>query len=169
MIRLAFTLAILGWAAAASAQLYRWTDEKGKIHFSDTAPPPGARDVQKKSLGPSAAKSGETLPFSLQQPMRDFPVTLYTATDCNACPTARRLLNARGIPFKEVSVRSDEQIAELNRATGARSVPALIVGPTVINGFEQTSYEKALDAAGYPKLGALPARNQREPEAPAPK
>ena len=36
---------------AASAQLYRWTDEKGRVHITDTPPPPTAKEVQKKKPG----------------------------------------------------------------------------------------------------------------------
>jgi glutaredoxin len=162
--RLALAAFLLGLAATASAQLYRWTDEKGKVHFSDTPPPPGAREVQKKATAAASSASGENLPFALQRPMKEFPVTLYSAPSCESCAPARQLLNARGVPFKEVSVRTDEQIAELNRAAGGNVVPALLVGSTVIKGFEEGSYHRALDIAGYPKAGEVPTRRQTEPK-----
>ena len=162
--QVALAVCLLAGATHATAQLYRWTDASGKVHFSDTAPPPEARNVEKKSLASGTSGGSEVFPFVLHQPMKDFPVTLYTAPSCNSCAPARQLLNARGVPFKEVSIRSDEQIGELNRATGTNAVPALLVGSTVINGFEETSYHKALDIAGYPKPGVVPARNQREPQ-----
>ena len=39
-------------------------------------------------------------------------------------------------------------------------------GGRVQQGYEETTYHGILDAAGYPKAGALPARNQQEPKAP---
>jgi glutaredoxin len=101
--------------------------------------------------------------------MKDFPVTLYSAPNCESCGPARALLNARGVPFKEVSIRTDEQIAELNRAVGGNVVPALLVGSTAIHGFEEGSYHRALEVAGYPKPGDVPARQQSEPRATEPK
>ncbi len=166
MKRLALAALLLACAASAAAQLYRWTDEKGKVHFGDTPPPPGARDVRKKDAATGTAATSESLPFALRQPMKDFPVTLYSAPSCESCAPARSFLNARGVPFKEVSVRTDEQIAELNRAVGGNVVPALLVGSTVIKGFEEGSYQRALDVAGYPKPGEVPARRQTEPKAP---
>ena len=166
MLRLVLAAIIVTYAATAAAQLYRWTDEKGKVHFSDTPPPPGARDVRKKAGGPASASSGAAVPFALQRPMKDFPVTFWSAPSCESCGPARQLLNARGVPFKEVSVRTDEQIAELNKAIGGNVVPALVVGPTVIKGFEESEYQRALDVAGYPKTGEVPARRQAEPKAP---
>jgi glutaredoxin len=163
MRRLALAAALLASATSAMAQLYRWTDDKGKVHYSDTPAPPGARDVQKKDVAAASASGGENLPFALRQPMKEFPVTLYSAPNCESCGPARALLNARGVPFKEASVRTDEQIAELNRAVGGNVVPALLVGGSVIKGFEESAYQRALDVAGYPKPGEVPARHQAEP------
>src|SRR5688572_21273927 len=103
MLRFLLAAIVITYAATAAAQLYRWTDEKGKVHFSDTPPPPGARDVRKKAGGPASASSGEAVPFALQRPMKDFPVTFWSAPSCESCAPARQLLNARGVPFKEVS------------------------------------------------------------------
>jgi glutaredoxin len=169
MKRLAVAAALLLCAGSAAAQLYRWTDDKGKVHFTDTPPPPGASDVRKKDLAAGAPSGGDSVPFALRQPMKDFPVTLYSAPNCESCGPARTLLNARGVPFKEVSIRTDEQIAELNRAVGGNVVPALLVGSTPIKGFEEGSYHRALDVAGYPKPGDVPARQQSEPRATEPK
>jgi hypothetical protein len=45
-------------AFAASAQVYRWVDEKGTVHYSDAAPPPGVNakrvDIDARSGPPSA-------------------------------------------------------------------------------------------------------------------
>lgn len=151
--------------AAGAQQLYRWTDASGRVHYSTTPPPPGAKDVQKRAAPAAAAEpqTGGPLPFALQQAVKDFPITLYTTPGCEACAEARKLLNARGIPFKEVSVVEDAQIEELKQAVGSNSVPAMIVGRTVLRGFEEGGYHRALDAAGYPKTGVLPPRNQPEP------
>jgi len=153
-------------ALPAAAQLYRWTDAQGKVHFSDSPPPPGARDVRKKGVpaqGPAAA-AAPNLPFATQQAMKDFPVTLYSTPGCEACEQARKLLNARGVPFKEFSVNNESELAQLQTAVGSNSVPSLVVGATVLKGFEEGAYQRALDTAGYPKTGIAPPRAQAEPK-----
>ncbi len=159
---------LLGAACAASAQLYRWTDENGRVHVTDTPPPPSAKDVRKRPLAPApAAASGANQPYAIQLAARNFPVTLYTVPECAACGVARSLLNERGVPFREVSVTTEQLAEELKQAVGSLSVPAIRVGASVQKGFEPGAYNALLDAAGYPRAGIVPPRNQAEPK-PAP-
>ena len=163
---LAVVLFLAAATAAAQQQLWRWTDETGRTHITDTPPPPNAKNVQKrggpKESAEAAAAANE--PFALQIARKDFPVTLYSTPGCEACGEARKLLNARGIPFKEVLVNDEKSLEVLKAAVGSTSVPAIIVGSTVQKGFEEATYHRLLDAAGYPKMGMLPARNQAEPK-----
>lgn len=157
---------LLGASFAASAQLYRWTDERGRVHVTDTPPPPSARKIERKDYGAAGASAGgENVPYALRRAMESNPITLYTAPDCAApCREARVLLNARGAPFREVSVVSQSQAEDLKKAVGSLSVPALKVGSSVQKGFEQGAYHALLDAAGYPRTGILPPRGQAEPK-----
>jgi len=163
-------LALLGAAFAASAQLYRWTDERGRVHVTDTPPPPTAKSVQRRPTdAASAADSESALPYAVQLAAKNSPVTLYTAPDCAPCGQARALLNARGVPFREVSVIDEQQSEELKKTVGSLSVPSIRVGSSTQKGFEQGAYDGLLDAAGYPRAGILPPRNQAEPKPAPPK
>jgi glutaredoxin len=158
---------LLATALSAGAQLYRWTDPSGRTHFTDTPPPASARNVQQRNAG-SAASAGTTEPYAVQVVAGKFPVKLYSTPGCEACDLARKLLNVRGVPFAEVSVSDEAGIAELKSAVGSNSVPSLLVGRSVQKGFEEGAYHRLLDAAGYPKAGVLPARDQAAPSPPAP-
>jgi glutaredoxin len=163
---IAVFVALLAGAASAQ-QVYRWTDERGRVHITDTPPPPGAKAVQ-KSRTPAASAGEASEPYALQMARRNAPVTLYSQPDCDACDRARKLLNARGVPFKELSVLTEKQIEEMKQAGGGNTVPVLIVGAAVQQGYEEGVYHSMLDAAGYPKTGVLPPRAQAEPKPPAP-
>ena len=98
--------------AALAQQLYRWTDEKGRVNITDTPPPASARNVQRKNGAGNVAESQQG--FELSQAVRNFPVTLYTAPACKEyCVAARALLNKRGVPFTEVQVADDASRQEL--------------------------------------------------------
>ena len=131
MIRIPIGVLLGAVAFTASAQLYRWTDEKGRVHITDTPPPASAKNVQKKK--PAVGSVGEAqMPFELAQAVRDFPVTLYTSPNCKeSCAAARSVLNRRSVPFKEVQVWDEQSNEELKRVT-ARDVPTLQVGVSVL-------------------------------------
>ena len=161
-------IAVLLCAAASAAlaqQLYRWTDESGRVHITDTPPPASARNVQKKSGAGNVAESQQG--FELSQAVRNFPVTLYTAQGCKACADARSHLNKRGVPFTEILVGDDKSRAELKSVSGGEDVPTVLVGRSVHRGFTPDSYDALLDSARYPKTGASPARAQAAPPDPS--
>lgn len=155
-------------AGFVQAQQYRWVDDKGRLQYSDT-PPAKAKDIRKtdaKTESPAEDRP-QQVPFELQQAQKDFPVTLYTAPNCNEpCELARAALNKRGVPFTEVQVVSAETLEQLKAKAGVESVPVLVVGRSVLNAFEPTRYDSLLDSAGYPKQGVLAARSQRAPAPP---
>jgi len=166
----AVAVALAGAATAAGAQTYRWIDQNGRVHYSDTPPPPqAARQVEKRSLQSSVIETS-SLPYGLQQAAKANPVTLYTYSGCKeACANARRLLDKRGVPYKEVSVDEPAKREELKRVSGDTNVPVLVVGKAVKQGYEESMYNVALDEAGYPKSSQLlPGQQARQADAPAP-
>jgi len=172
MIRQSILATLLLASTCVNAQAYRWVDEKGRIQVGD-APPANAKSVRKteirtdaKTAAPAEA-APQPLPFEVLQAQKSFPVTLYTAPICKQpCEMARTALNQRGVPFTEVQVWNPETLEQLKTRSGSDNVPALVVGRSVQSGFEQNRYDSLLDSAGYPKLGAAPARSQRAPAPP---
>lgn len=157
-------IALLG-AASASAQQYRWVDENGGVHYTDTPPPPSAKNAQKKNLKANAVGSQPN--YALSQAMKTAPVTLYTHPDCKeACQIARAVLNQRGVPFTEVATTDNQKIDELRRVSGVVTVPVLVVGAQVHTAPNADAYNEALDLAGYPKAGVLTPRTQAAPPRP---
>lgn len=139
--------------AETSAQAYRWVDQDGRVHYTQTPPPPDARNVQRKSFRGGGVDIS-TLPYATQVAAKNFPVTLYTSPDCGApCDRARALLVGRGVPFKEVSAATQKDIDELKRISGNTQLPFLIVGSQTQSGFREDLYAGLLDSAAYPTSG----------------
>jgi glutaredoxin len=164
-MRILLAITLCAFAAGAGAQLSRWTDAPGRTHVTDTPPPASAKTVTKSGAATAAATPQPTAqePFAVQQAKAKFPVTLYTVASCEGCDAARKLLNARGVPFKETSVTDAAQMEEFKQVVGGNTVPAMVVGSTVQKGFEESAYQRLLDAAGYPATGIVPPRNQAAP------
>lgn len=155
--------------AAAQAGMYRWVDKAGRVHYSDTPPPPTAAQVEEKNLQ-SNVVSGDALPYSVQLATKNFPVTLYASQDCGKpCADGRNLLVKRGVPFKEVMVSDDGGRALLKRVSDSNVIPVLTVGKDVREGYLASNWHAALDDAGYPKSGPVnPRPRVQSVEAPKP-
>jgi glutaredoxin 3 len=71
---------------------------------------------------------------------------MYTTPSCAFCVRAKRLLDARGIPFDEIDVSGDDSLrAQVIERTGRRTVPQIFIDGRSIGGFEELA---ALDVAG---------------------
>jgi glutaredoxin len=143
--------------AAAAAQIYRWVDDKGNVEYRDTPPPSSAKNVEQRSLG---GRSSETssLPFSVQQAMKNYPVTLWNAACGASCDQARAHLARRGVPHTVKDPHAD--VDAFQKLTGGLEVPVLFVGSTRLRGYLESEWDSALDAAGYPRTpppGVKPA------------
>jgi glutaredoxin len=147
-------LALLLCAAGASAQMFKWTDAKGVVHFSDRPP---AEDIKVETKSFSGGGSDVALPYELARAARAHPVTLYTTTDCNVCDQGRALLKQRGIPFVEKTVLTSADQQKLKDAGGAGQLPLLVVGGARQVGFETTAWNDTLNHAAYPKRSMLPS------------
>ena len=149
-------------AQLAAAQQYRWADESGRVHYTDTPPPATAKDVQRRRMQGNAV--GAQGSYALAEAMKKSPVTLYSHPDCKEiCQMARDVLNRRGVPFTEISATDTAKIQELRRVTGSERVPVLVVGGQVETTISAAAYNQALDLAGYPKAGVAPPRGQAAP------
>lgn len=156
-----------------AAQLYRWVDEKGNVEYRDTPPPASAtaKKIEQRAAGGGTASAGQ-LPYSVQIAAKNFPVTLWTSNCGPACDQAKAHLNRRGVPFTEKDATVD--VDAFQKLTGSNEVPVLYVGRTQIKGYLASTYDEALDTAGYPrtappgsKPSAKPTATAKAPDTPA--
>ena len=159
--------------AQAQTSVYKWTDADGKVHFSDTPPPPQAsKNVTQQRMGGGSVAASQ-LPYATQQAMKNSPVTLFTAPQCGApCAQGRALLSDRGIPYTERDAQANRADAEqVKKLIGALQVPVLLVGSDPLKGYDSGSWNSALDTAGYPRTrlpGALAPKPVIAPPPPPP-
>ena len=63
-------------------------------------------------------------------------VEIYTTPTCPYCLAAKRLLNGKGVAFREIDVSRDPSLREamMQRANGRRTVPQIFIGATHVGG-----------------------------------
>ena len=148
-----------------AGELYRWVDKSGKIHYGD-APATEAVGVERKKFFSSDTSDGEDLPYETRRAQQNFPVALYTGSNCGEpCQQARDFLSKRGVPFTEKTLLTREEIDDFKQKSGSDQSPTLAVGKTYLKGFQSGQWGSELDIAGYPKTA--PYRALRTPSAAA--
>ena len=155
---------LLGFACSAQAQLYRWVDEKGSVHYTDQPPPPNAKKVEEKKFTDNVVET-DKLPYAVQQSVKNFPVTLYTGDCGQACTLGKAYLVKRGIPFSErFPGKSSADLELFKKVSKENFIPLLLVGKGIsLKGFNEVEWANALDQAGYPKTNPLPPGQQAKP------
>ncbi|GIL06737.1 glutaredoxin family protein [Betaproteobacteria bacterium PRO7] len=164
--RLKILIALLLAPVLGAAQ-YKWTDADGRVSYGDS-PPREARNIQRIDV--RSDESGDELlrglPYALRKVAEQHPVVLYTTTSCAPCESGRELLRARGVPYVERTVTSNDDIEQLQRIAGTNRLPVLAVGRQLERSFETGAWNTLLDLAGYPRASLL-ARSW-QPPAPRP-
>ena len=138
-------------ALPAFAQLYKWTDDKGVIHYSDKAPPKGVAkpvEVRIDSYSGPATVSTTGAPSAAAQSTKA-PVKMLATSWCGYCARARAYLNSRGIPFQELDVEKSAEGRKEYRELKGRGVPIILVGDQRMNGYDQSRLEAMLRAGGH--------------------
>ncbi|MDR3395102.1 MAG: glutaredoxin family protein [Parasulfuritortus sp.] len=158
MKSIALFLLALTFALPATAELYRWTDNAGHVHYSDQPPPPSVKQI--KRISSPNVESGDPAKSGA-------PVTLYSGNCGPTCDQAADYLRQRGVPFTLKNADKDPKLAqELKKRTGAMEIPVLFVGESMQRGYSPSVWDKMLEVAGYP--APAPAQPSQEQSGPLP-
>lgn len=157
MQRLVLALLLVSSCAMAN-KVYQWKDANGNTVYSDQ-PPVGQKSQEKDYKSNVIQTSGGG--FDLKEAMRKSPVTLWANNCGQSCDDARSLLAKRGVPY---SMRNPQatpaDLDALKKVLGGDPViPVLQIGTNTIRGFEASTWQAALDSAGYPKAPDPTAKN----------
>jgi glutaredoxin len=135
-------------ASAASAQVYKWKDADGKVHYSNVPPSQGgATQVQDRVgsfSGPAVVSEASGTGGAAKG-----TVTLYSTVSCGYCKMARAYLTRRGVRFTERDVEQSDAAKADYRKLGARGVPVILVGSQRMDGYDEARLAAMLKDAGY--------------------
>lgn len=133
-------------ALAAHAQVYKWTDSTGKVHYGDRPPD----DANKQELriripsydGPVEVRDwASVIRTKTATPPAAQSITMYSTDWCGHCKNARNYFAAKSIPFTEVNVETSEAGRKDYEALGGGGVPLIQVGGKIMRGFSPQSFE----------------------------
>lgn len=130
------------------AEMYRYTDSKGDLHFvDDIAKVPKKYRKQLENHQPMAEISVVDASPAPQRRTKDEPsasrqtassganVEVFMTSWCGYCKKMVRFLNEKGIPYTAYDIEKDEAAARTYRELGGRGVPVVRVGSHVVYGY----------------------------------
>jgi glutaredoxin len=151
--------------AIFAADIYKWEDENGVMHYTDTAPSDesewvqegtSSNDGQNNSNNPLRNYDAEVVSEILneisdddepaeEEMKRELSVELYVTSWCQYCRKAKAFFQSRGIQFIEYNIEEDQKAAQrLSSLTESKAVPFAIINGHHIKGYSASAYVRAL-------------------------
>ena len=118
-------------------EIYKWIDEKGKVHFSDNKPRDLESEEIKLRINTYESVSYDTSIFNTGK-----KVVMYSTDWCAYCKKAKKYFVSKGIPFTEYDIEKNSEARKQYKQMGATGVPVILVGNKRMNGFSEEGFEK---------------------------
>lgn len=141
-------LFLVFFAWTAGAEIYRYTDGNGALHFVDDiskvpkkyrgqlrkARPMKDISVVEAGSSPSRRVAEDT---SARNTMsgNGTGVELFVTSWCGYCKKMERFLKEHGIPYTRYDIEKDDNAARTYRELGGSGVPVVRVGSNVVHGY----------------------------------
>lgn len=155
MKKILLLMALLLPASLYGADIYKWTDEYGRVHFGDA--PQEIEKAESVDLShintydaPSKIFIDKTLarPTGVAKSARS-GIVVYSTTWCGVCVKAKNWLKANNIAFQEYDVEKTKRGKRDFKKLNGRGVPIIMVGQQRMNGFSPSRMQQMLKNAGY--------------------
>ena len=137
-------LCVFSLSLPASAELYKWIDDDGKVYYKNTPPDRSQFERQAQQIGSYTRPEILTLIFDANYGLdsQDTPkVIIYSTTWCGVCKRAKRYFRQRSIPYVEYDVEKSNKGRQDFKRLGGRGVPIILVGNKSMAGFSNASFE----------------------------
>jgi len=153
MILVTVFLAIL-FAQETIAKIYKWTDEKGKVHFTDTPPnKKNAEELNEAELAKRIVSYKQVevkfvpIDFGLNQQAN--MLVMYTTTRCPYCAKARKYFAKKNINYVEKNIDYSQGYDREFKRLGGKGVPLILFGKYQMSGFSTARFDKMYAKSGF--------------------
>ncbi len=138
------TILALLLTAPTLAEIHKWVDEQGRVHYSDNKPQNQASEVVE-------LKEPMTYTHTTVYDLPDFDgfiettsrktVVMYSTERCTWCKKAKQYFIANGIPHVEKDVNKSEKYRNEWKRLGGTGVPVILVERKKIHGFNRKKFD----------------------------
>lgn len=138
-----FVLCCLLFACAAQAEIYKWVDDQGKVHFGDS--PPADKKLEPLELKINTYEAPQIVyaPAEPRTQQKKQPkVVMYSAEWCRVCKRASAYFKQHKIRYLEFDVDKSEKGRQDFAKLKGTGVPIILVGDARLNGFSPERFEE---------------------------
>ena len=126
----------------SGAQLYKWVDDQGNVHYGDS--PPENANLKEITGEVSSFTSVTVEPFKFDPTNitnASKSVIMYSTSWCGYCKKAARHFRKNNIPFKEYDIEKSAKGAREYKKLNGRGVPVILIGKRRMNGFSAQAFD----------------------------
>ena len=142
---LAFCLSVflLGSLGISYAEVYKWRDNEGNLHFGDKPPlEVSAETVDVKINSYDNVEVIDGGEWAKQRKNKNSTrVVMYSTEWCGSCKKAKRYFRKNKIPFHEYDIEKTEKGRRDFASLNGTGIPIILVGSKRMNGFTASRFE----------------------------
>lgn len=129
--------------AVSMAEIYKWVDANGRVHFGDA--PAENQAVEQVDLEINTYESVTYEDIEFAEPTANKKVTMYATSWCGYCKKARKYFDANNIAYVEYDIETNQSARRAYDRLGGKGVPVILVGKKRMNGFSVKGFQKIYD------------------------
>ncbi len=135
-------LALITVTLSNHAEIYKWIDEDGNVHFSDSqnTPPQQQNETISLEINTYTSVSYESVTSTTDQ------VTMYSTEWCGYCKRARNYFIANDIAFVEYDIEKNKKAEREYKRLGGQGVPVILYKDRRMNGFSAAGFKRFYEA-----------------------
>lgn len=134
-------LSIVALSFNSHAEIYKWVDESGQLHYSDRPSDNKPSEKLKIKINSYTSVTTERL-TSKRDFSTDKKVLMYSTAWCRYCKKARKHFAKNNIPFVEYDIEKNTKAKREYDALKGSGVPVILVSDRRMNGFSEKSFDR---------------------------
>ncbi len=121
-------------ASNVTAEVFKWTDESGRTHYSDKVKENQPVQTIKAEVNIYTDKP-INYTFASSSSGKGKKVIMYSTSWCGYCAQARKYFKSKGIPYIDYDIEKNKKAKRKYDALGGVGVPLILVGKKSMTGF----------------------------------
>jgi len=141
-MKITFIIILTLLSALSTAEIYKWIDKDGKVHYSDSKKRAANSDVETIGVKVNTYTNVTYTMPKTKSKEKNSKVVMYSAPWCGYCKKAKRYFIANQIPFTEYDIDNDPRAKQRHKNMGATGVPVILYKGKRMNGFSEAGFKR---------------------------